>query len=300
MKNERTITIEIAFYTLIFLAALALRLTNLGQPPLLESEANWAFQAWQLSQGESIPVASQVAYLSLTEGLFSFFTGTNFLARLWPAFIGSLLIWLPYLFRKELTRMPALILAGGLALAPTLVPVSRISGGPIPALTFLLLSVGAFHKMKIPWAIFLLGLGLFSGPGFWIGFLLLAIAVLVCKLVIGFDPGDYLKPRMEYFREKPQNWLVSSTPALLGLLVIGSFFLRNFQGITAWAGSLLEFFRSWGGSAGLSIASFLVFFAVKNPLILIFGIVGFIRAWLTNERLGKGLAIWFFVSLQGC
>jgi hypothetical protein len=34
-------------------------------------------------------------------------------------------------------------------------------------------------------------------------------------------------------------------------------------------------------------------------LIIIFGIVGFIRAWLINEGLGKGLALWFVIALVG-
>ena len=71
MKKSDKITFEISLYVLIFLAALALRLFQLGGNPLLESEAGWAFPAWQLSQGEAIPVGSPVAYLAVSELLFS-------------------------------------------------------------------------------------------------------------------------------------------------------------------------------------------------------------------------------------
>jgi hypothetical protein len=299
MKNEKTITTETALYVSFFLVALILRLLYLGQAPLLESEARWAFQAWQLSQGESTTISSQVGYLAFTEALFSFIGGTNFLARLWPAFVGSLLVWLPYSFRKELTRIPALILAGGLALDPALIPVSRISGSPMPALVFLLLAVGAFHTKRISWALFFLGLGLISGPAFWIGLLLLALSVLVCRFLKVFEPGTYIKTRMEYFRESPESWVVSSTPALLGLLIISSFFLRNFQGIGAWPGSLLEFFRSWGDSSSLGLGRFLIYFLLNNPLIVLFGIAGFITAWRTDQPFGKMLSIWFVITLGG-
>ena len=299
MKNENKFTAEIALYVLIFLSALVLRLIQLGQTPLLESEARLAVQAWLLAEGETIPLASHVAYLSVTEGLFSLFEGGNFLARFWPAFAGSLLIWLPFLLRGELKRIPALVLAGGLALDPTLIPVSRLSGSPIPALVFLALAVGAFHRRNIPWVVFLVGLGLFSGPGFWLGLLILAITVLVSRMLGLFSPGEYFKSRMDYFQGKPEVWLVGSTPALLALLIIGSFFLRNFQGISAWAGALPEFLLNRDGPAGLGIGQFLVGFLLNNPLALVFGILGYIFAWRTRSRLGQVLSVWFVVSLLG-
>ncbi len=299
MKNENRITAEIVLYGLFFLVALALRLIHLGGPPLLESEASWALQAWQLASGESIPISSQVGYLSITEGLFSIFSGSNFLARLWPALAGSLLIWSPFFFRKELKQVPALVLAAGLTLDPALVPVSRISGSPMPALVFLVLAAGAFHRKRIPWMVFFLGLGLFSGPGFWMGFLLLSISVLVCRMLGLIDLSGYVKARLDYFQGKSESWLIGITPALLGLLIIGSFFLNNFQGIGAWAGSLLEFIRSWGDPAGLGMGRFVAYFLINNPLILVFGSIGFITAWVTGDRLGKALSIWFVIFLLG-
>ena len=299
MKKDNKITGELVLYGLIFLAALALRLIHVGRVPLLESEASWAFQAWQLSLGESIPVSSQVGYLSITEGLFNLFTGSNFLARLWPAFTGSLLIWLPFFFRGELNRVPALILAAGLALDPALVPVSRIAGGPMPALAFLALAVGTFHAKKISWGIFFLGMGLFSGPDFWIGVLLMTISALVCMWLDLFKAREYIKARLGNTHEGSGSWLIVILPSLLGLLMVGTFFLRNYQGIVAWAGSLGEFFLSLGGPAGLGIGRLLVYFILNNLLILVFGTVGFITAWLRGERLGKGLSIWFVISLLG-
>ncbi|HDD55140.1 MAG TPA: hypothetical protein ENG59_02715 [Chloroflexi bacterium] len=299
MKNERKFTTEVALYGLIFLAALVLRLIQLGQPPLLDSEARLAFQAWQLAQGETIPVASQVAYLSVTEGLFSLFEASNFLARFWPAFAGSLLIWLPFFLRGELKRIPALVLAVGLALDPALIPVSRLSGSPMPALAFLALAAGAFHRRNIPWAVFFMGLGLFSGPGFWLGFLFLAIAVLVSKMLGLFSPGEYFKSRMDYFQGKPEVWLVGITPALLTLFMMGSFILSNFQGISAWAGALPEFLLKWGGPAGLGIGQFLTYLLLNNPLALVFGILGYVSAWRSRDRLGQVLSVLFMVSLLG-
>lgn len=297
MKMERKITAEIGLFILIFLAALMMRLLQLGQTPLLESEARWALQAWQLAQGEGIPVAFQVGYLSITEMLFSIFDANNFLARIWPALAGSLLIWLPFLLREELGRIPALVLAGGLALDPALIPVSRLAGSQMPALVFLALTVGAFHAKKIPWALFFLGMGLYSGPGFWIGFTLLVFTILVSRSLGMVNLREYFQDRMDFFKGKPGFWLVECIPSLLGLIIIGSFFLRNYQGITAWAGSLAEFITSWGAPAELGAGRFLIYFLINNPLALLFGILGFIFAWQTDARLGKASSIWFVLCL---
>lgn len=300
MTNQRKITTETAFYVLLFLAALAARLILLGRAPLMESEASWAYQAWQLSQGESIPIGSQVGYLSVTEGLFSLFKAGNFLARFWPAFAGSLLIWLPYFLKDELGRIPALVLAAGLALDPTLVPVSRLSGSPMPALAFLALAVGAFHARRIPWLVLFAGLGLLSGPAFWLGLLFLGIGALLCKWLGIFKPGEYLKSRLEPFRGSREIWLSGVVPALMGLFLIGSFFLGNYQGLSAWIGSLLEFLLRWAGPVELGVGRFVVYFLVNNPLAVLFGLLGFIQAWISEGRLGKALSILFLVALLGC
>ncbi len=297
MKKENKLTTEIVLYGLIFLAALALRLIQLGQVPLLESEASWAFQAWQLAGKESIPISSQVGYLAMTEGLFSLFRATDFLARFWPAVTGSLLVWMPFFFKKELNRIPALLLAGGLALDPSLVPVSRLADSPMPSLVFLALAVGTLHAKKIPWMLFFIGMALFSGPGLWIGILILAVFFLFNRWLGLFQSGKYLKERLDYFSGEPESWLVECAPPFLGLLLIGSFFLSNSQGLSAWTGSLPEFILNWGNPSGLGTGTFLVFLLLNNPLVLLLGGLGFIFAWRTNDLRGKALSIWFAVSL---
>jgi len=169
----------------------------------------------------------------------------------------------------------------------------------MPALVFLGLAVGTFHTKKIPLGIFFLGLGLFSGPDFWIGSLLLIISALGCMRLNLFNAREYINDRLGNSPEGSASWLMSIIPSLLGLFLVGTFFLRNYQGIFAWMGSLGEFAGSLGGPAGLSIGRFLVYFILNNPLILIFGMIGFVTAWLSGERLGKGLSIWFVVSLLG-
>lgn len=300
MNKETRITREILVYSLIFLTALLLRLMLLGRSPLMDSEAAWAFKAWQIRLGEPIPVGSQVSYLSFTEILFSLFGGSDFLARFWPALVGSLIIWVPFLLRKRLDQIPALMLAVGLAFDPALTSVSRIAGSPMPALVFILLAATAFHTGKFSWLAIFLGMGLFSGPAFWLGSLLLVITAFVSSLLGVFDLRLYTQNRLSIFRSEKDRLPVLLETFLVPLLLIifvGSFFLRNFQGLSAWTGSLPEFITHFVQSGGFHPLRVLINLAVSNPFILIFGISGFISSWRKGDQVGKITSIWFLLSL---
>jgi predicted membrane-bound mannosyltransferase len=90
-----------------------LRLLNLGQSPLTDGEASLALQALQIGQmgtAAFIP-GPYPAYIFLTGATFSIFGAGEFLARLWPALAGTLLVCVPAFFRHELGRKTALVLA---------------------------------------------------------------------------------------------------------------------------------------------------------------------------------------------
>ena len=126
MKSLRR---ENILYLLAFGLALALRLYHLGALPLSDGEASWALQALGAAQGARPVLGSQTAYILPTSLLFFLLgAGTNFLARLFPALAGSLLVFAPRLFRERLKPRPSLILAFFLALDPSLeetLPVLR-------------------------------------------------------------------------------------------------------------------------------------------------------------------------------
>jgi hypothetical protein len=300
MNKETRITREILVYSLIFLTALLLRLALLGRSPLLDSEAAWAFQAWQIHLGEQLSVGSQVGYLSFTEILFSLFGGSDFLARFWPALVGSLIVWVPFQLRKNLKEIPALLLAVGLAFDPALVSVSRIAAGPIPALIFLLLSAAAFYRGKWSWLAITLGLGLISGPAFWLGFLLLISTGFVSSLLGIFDLRQFIQNRVSLLQDKKgqlpellNNFMIP----LISFVLISSFFLRNLQGLSAWAGALPEFITGLTQFGGFQALRLLINLVVSNPFILVFGIAGFISSWRKDDRVGKAASIWFGLSL---
>jgi len=300
MNKETRITREIIVYSLIFITALLLRLTLLGRSPLVDSEATWAFQAWQIHLGEQIPIGSQVGYLSFTEILFSLFGGSEFLARLWPALVGSLIVWVPFLLRKKLDQLPALLLAVGLTFDPALASVSRLAAGPIPALVFLLLSAAAFYRGIWNLLAISLGLGLLSGSAFWMGILLLILTGIVGSLLGIFDLRQYVQNRLGFLQHKEKllpELLNDFLIPLLVIIFISSFFLRNLQGLSAWTGAMPEFITTLSQFNSFRAATLLINLAVSNPLILIFGISGFISSWRKGDQIGKFTSIWFILSL---
>jgi hypothetical protein len=300
MEKERILTNEKFIYGLIFAGGLFLRLLLLGDVPLMESEASWAFQAWQILQGEFLQLGSQVAYLSFTEAIFQIFGSSEFQARLWPALVGSLIIWGPFFFRARLGRVPALLIASGLAIDPALVTVSRLAGGSMPSLVFLFLAAAAFDSFRVGWSLMFLILGLFSGPDFWIGALITVLFTFISRFAGFFDPSLYLARRLNPIWDKnhPQYQGVEILIGpLLVAIIFGSFFFRNIQGLSAWTGSLADFFSGWIKSEGQPAGSMLLFLGIYNPLVLLFGMVGFYQGWKMGYRPIKFASIWFLLSL---
>ncbi len=300
MNNQTKITKEILLYGIIFFLAGILRFILLGKMPLIESEASEAFQAWQIWKGESIRLGSMIGYLSLTEALFSIFGSGNFVARFWPALVGSFIIWIPYYFRDRLGRITALVLASGLALDPAMVSLSRIADSPIPALVFLLLFAAAFHHHRLNWSLIFLFLALFSGPAFWFGAVVLGAALVVSSVFGYLDLKEYVHSKFSDI-QNTQNKFWSAAgefflPALV-VLGIGSFFFSQYQGLSAWMASLPEFLMSWITPSGVSALKVLAVLVLSNPLINIFGILGFLAAWRQNDQGGKIFSLWFGFSL---
>ena len=164
MKRQ-TLTIEHCLYLLAFLLALGVRLLRLGAAPLSEVEAGWALQALGLSRGETILLGTQPLYILFTSLFFALLGSGNGLARLFPALAGSALVFVPLLWSRSFRRfrVAALIAAFGLALDPGLVAASRLAGGPVPAVTFVLLALGFALCQSAAWTGVFGGLALLTG-----------------------------------------------------------------------------------------------------------------------------------------
>src|SRR6266545_5710459 len=169
LKNEGWL------YWLAFLIALGFRIIQLGASPLTDSEATLALQALHIAQGKAPLLGPQPGYILLTSLLFAIIESTNFMARFFPALVGSALVFVPYFFREKIKPIPALILAFFFAIDPGLVALSRQANGTILAVTFLLFAWGMWRNQRaIPAGMFA-GLALLSGPSLWAGLFTLGL-----------------------------------------------------------------------------------------------------------------------------
>lgn len=170
------LTVEVALYGIITLAALLVRLAALGRWPLMEGEAHTALAAWRVLQGtppvrffEYVPLLYDVNL-----ALFALTKASDAAVRLLPALMGTLFVLLPYFCRDVLGRQGSLAASLLLAFAPTWVFFSRTAEGAILTATLsavILLSVGRYwqgdHGARLWCGFAALGLGLTAGPGIY-------------------------------------------------------------------------------------------------------------------------------------
>jgi hypothetical protein len=204
------ITPEHLLYLLAFLLALFLRTYQLGAGALSDAEAGWALQALGVARGETVSLGAQPAYIILTSQLFSILSASNFLARLYPAIAGSLLVWLPFFFHRWTgaslwLHRASLVMAFGLAIDPGLVALSRQAGSPVPALAFFLLALACLYERRMVLMGIFAGLAVLSGHAFLQGMLILGSAgsCIVWLKTLSFD----LNPIHPMNRCHPRQYL---------------------------------------------------------------------------------------------
>ncbi len=171
-----------------------------------------------MARHETTVFGSFAAYVGLTGFDFYLFTSGNFLARFWFALAGSLVVFVPWLFRERIGHWPAVLLAGVLAISPEMVGLSRIIGSPMMAFVFLMLALGLYFKQKPILAGVSLALALMSGPSFWLGLVIWGISVLIFKVIFSneslMDPVD--------IEDRKPFWLSAGVGFGATLLVVGT------------------------------------------------------------------------------
>ena len=293
MKNSQKTNLPLYLIFGAFALALALRLIRLGGLPLGDLEASVALQALAVGRQGQATFGPFAAYVGLTGLDFYLFAAGNFMARFWFAFAGALVVFVPWLFRERIGRWPALLLALVLAISPEMVGISRIIGSPMMAFVFLLLALGLFFKQKPILAGGSLALALMSGPGFWMGVVILGLAALIYRLILVDEP---LLDRPE-LADGRSFWLRFGLSFGATLVVVGTgFFLApaNLSGIFAGLVAFLQGFAAPRTTSFVQIPLALVAYTVEALLL---GIVGSIRAILVRDRLGIFLLIWWVVGL---
>lgn len=258
------------------LLAAAVRLGGLGHIPLAESEAQWAWQAHQLAQGDLAAVGPHPLYILVTSFLFRWLGSGDILARLLPALAGCALVLIPYGWRDRLGRVPALVLAFGLAFDPGLVAVSRLAGGPMLALTSLLLAITFWRHGIAAMAGICFGLALLSGPAVWAGLLTFALCGLLVTLV-----------RRQPLRLPGGDFRRAGLFAGATVLLAGTLLLRVPGGLAGLAASFPAYWSGWALPSGVPLGRSLFALVAYQPLGAAFALIALARLFQKPERTGQ-------------
>jgi len=284
-------------YAAAFILALAFRLTQLGLMPLGDIEALPALQALHIAQGIKPALDPHPFYILSTSILFFIFGGgTNFLARLMPALVGSLLVFAPRFFDDRLKPRPSLILAFFIALDPGLAALSRQAASPIFAVTFLLFALAFINKDKPNLAGIFSALALLSGPSIWQGWLGLGIAAALAQGLNSRRSAEDVS--VSYFNLlsflRQPAFLYSF---FLAFVVIGTLFFIVPNGLSAALDSIPAFINSWRTISDVSIGRMFLALLIYQPLAISLALMALVRGWVSGSKRVIPLSVWFIVSL---
>ncbi|MDW7754157.1 MAG: hypothetical protein SCH68_03205 [Brevefilum sp.] len=264
-----------------YITAIALRLVRLGALPLTDMEASIALQALAVGQKTDTIFSGHMTYVGLTGLDFFLFHAGNFLARFWPALIGALIVFIPFLFRNYIGTLPASILSFILALSPEMVGLSRLIGSPMIAFVLLLLALGLINQKKPILSGVSFALALMGGSGFWTGIVLIGLSLLTAKLVLqipfeGFF-GEFFK-----YKEDRVKFLIAFG---LTLLLVAMGFSLAPEGLSGVFSGAVDFVRGFGMPYTKPfVLKPLVLAAYSLPAV-IFGLWGGIRGFVKRSKL---------------
>jgi hypothetical protein len=288
-------------YGLAFLVALGFRIIELGASPLTDSEATLALQALHIAQSKAPLLGPQPGYVLFTSLLFAIIESTNFMARFFPALVGSLLVFVAYFFREKIKPIPALILAFFFAVDPGLVALSRQANGTILAVTFLLFTWGMWRHQRLIAAGIFAGLALLSGPSLWAGLFALGATWIflqgmdskrVATAESGIvDQSPLSNPRLSNIELRPA--LVS---LLITLLLGGTLFFLSPNGLSAWLSSLPSYLKGWTSASSMTPARMVIAFFAYEPLGIFLAVLSLIRGVRTGSRRIFRTGLWLAVA----
>lgn len=292
-------------YALAFLVAFGVRLTQLGAMPLTDVEAAPALQALRISQSVHPALAPHPLYILFTSVLFLMYGGgTNFLARILPALIGSLLVLAPLLFDDRLKPRPSLLLAFFIALDPGMVAISRQVASPILAIAFLAFTAGFINKNKPNFAAVTAALALLSGPSVWFGLLGIGITFAISRLLKARTEEPSSEVTNDEKQETPDlqhsSFILhpsSFIPFIATFLIAGTLFFTVPSGIGAAFSSIPAFINLWRSPSDITQGLLILSLFIYQPFTLLLAIIALIRGWTQGLRRIVFLSIGFFVAL---
>ncbi|MCX6054937.1 MAG: hypothetical protein NTZ74_08505 [Chloroflexi bacterium] len=292
--KTRSLNPQIFLIAAIFFMGMLLRFVLLGQPSLINPEADLAFQALASAQSSTGLIGGQPGYVSLTTLLFFLFGGSDYLARFWPAFFGIALILVPFLFQNILGKRVALVLAALIALDPGLLSFSRTADGAMIAVSAGLWASGFFFMKRKLISATLLGLAIICGLQFSILLLTFGLAFMISKK---FRLSFALETETRVLNEFKNVKIWDYIAIIISALIISSMFLFHPNGISGIGTTLNDYFQSWTGKSGLSALNSILLLIISELPVLVLGIWGLVRGILKRNSTYLFLGLWWSLGL---
>lgn len=168
-------------WLLMLAVAAAMRLWNVGARTMSHDEALHAYYSWRLYAGQGYlhnPVTHGPFLFHATALVYALFGVSDATARLAPALFGVALVGLPYLLRRWLGRLGALVSGVMLLISPVTLYYGRYIRHDLPVLIWTLLMVIALYQF----------IATQNKRWFWAGVLAtaLALSTMEVSLIFGF------------------------------------------------------------------------------------------------------------------
>ena len=293
MKVEKIIIQKITFFIVLTFAIL-IRFLNLGNLPLSDFEAKLALNSLHILSGNDAYFTSDVFLTNINAVLIYLFGDSNLVVRLFSAFVGTLLVFTPFLFRKVVDNKLLFIISLWLAIDPVLVSLSRqINSSLLCVLFGVLLIYFILKKDEIATGIFS-SLLLLCGKSVWFGFFPLMV-LFVYRMFRNSKTKDNengISTFLDQFRAK--RYFISLAVSLVLLSTFGFIFRSQFVGVIQ---GLLDYFQGWGSSSAVKVMDlFRAIFIYEFPVIFL-GLLGIILFSRSINKYYSLLAVWLFLSI---
>lgn len=299
--TRSALTVENTLYLALFALAIFLRFNQLGAAPLNDAEARNALSVLHFLRGQpGLALPDSPAYFFFTTFAFFILQPSNETARLTAALFGSLVVLLPWLFRDWLGRGAALLTSALFAVSSGMIAASRSVEATLLALFVIGLGVALWRRYaaggSVAWLIgagISLGVGLASGGPFLTGLLLLSLTLVIAFRTFLRGSFDW---RAAWATLAAERWRFLAALGLTVLLV-STVGLIYRSGLGALAGSWLNWLTGFALTApGRSALALPVFLIAYEPLILVFGLIGLVRALRRPDAVGQMLVTFFLVA----
>jgi uncharacterized protein (TIGR03663 family) len=128
LARAYTVNWEAVAYFAIFVLAILTRFVDLGARVMSHDESLHTYYSWRLETAgdfQHTPLMHGPILFHVTAFMYALFGDNDFVARIYPAALGVIMVMMPLLFRRWLGKWGALLASVGLLLSPLLMYYNR-------------------------------------------------------------------------------------------------------------------------------------------------------------------------------